>query len=90
MPPPEVVAEVNQRTILMLCDGRARAGWAIVVVWPEDGGRFELIELPPDCPAAVPGGVALDVLMPGSMLSGFDNAWTVLTQQAPGDADFPG
>jgi hypothetical protein len=91
-PPPEVVADVTQRSILMLCDGRARAGWAILVVGPNpaDSTSFEVHDVSPGQAVPVPAEAELEVLMPGFMLSGFDKHWTVWAQQAPGDADFSG
>lgn len=72
-PSQELADEVNRRSILMVCNGRARAGWAIVVVWddPEVAEVYRVFELPPGSVTHAKPGAVVEVLLPGVMLSGF-------------------
>jgi hypothetical protein len=92
MLPPGVVAEVNRRATLMLCDGRAREGWVILVVWlePIDPERFVIADIPPWAEPHLPERHLAHITVPGFMLSGFEEAWTKRAGHPPWDADFPG
>ncbi len=62
--------EVNRVTILMLCDGRARAGWKIVVVCPKGSpDEWSLTMLPPYGVFVPPPDSTFEVLNPRALLS---------------------
>lgn len=65
--------ELNRIGTLMLCDGRARKGWVIHVIWGEakDGLGYRVVEAAPNAPVEVyadPSRIRIDTVRPGDML----------------------
>ena len=73
----KIAGDIDRTATLMLCDGRARQGWRLLIVWTGGMSAGTVVELPPGWDAMqaardAAGGDELyrvDVLCPGDMLS---------------------
>jgi hypothetical protein len=67
----ELAGEVNNATVTMICNGRARAGWAIVIIWPdsENPVRFTVSHHPPGTQIDEPPRGKCEVIYPGGLLA---------------------
>lgn len=80
----QIAMDVDRTAILMLCDGRARAGWRVVIAWA-DGPLTHgvalmagvVADVPPECDAfevardaVAPRPIRrVDVIRPGDILA---------------------
>lgn len=65
-----MAAQIEKVATLMLCDGRARDGWAIVVCWasPDPSENLSVTEVAPGEPLAYHPGAKVEVIHLGDML----------------------